>query len=82
VDCISIQSDRSIIISHACSFSTEPDSAIQLYSAIFSHVKRVLDFYFKQHMLLAFHVQIVSCGGLNLFMDGGTISNKLYHAVD
>jgi hypothetical protein len=36
--------------------STEPDSAVLLYSAIPPRVEYAHDFYFKQRMLLAFHV--------------------------
>jgi hypothetical protein len=36
-----IQSDRSIIFGNVCSFSMDPDSAVQLYSVMLSQVKRV-----------------------------------------
>jgi hypothetical protein len=36
VDYISIQYDRFIIFSNACSFSTDPDSAVQPYSVMLS----------------------------------------------
>jgi hypothetical protein len=42
----------------------EPESAVQLYSAVLPRVKHVHKLVFKQCMLLAFYVKIVSCGGL------------------
>jgi hypothetical protein len=51
-----IQSDRFIIFGDVCSFSMDPDSAVQLYSVMLSRAKRVYKLCFKQRVLLAFHI--------------------------
>jgi hypothetical protein len=51
-----IQSDRLIIFDNACSFSMDPDSAVQPYSVMLSRVKHVHKLCFKQRVLLAFHI--------------------------
>jgi hypothetical protein len=51
-----IHSDRFIISGNVCSFSMDPDSAVQPYSVMLSRVKRVYKLCFKQHVLLAFHI--------------------------
>jgi hypothetical protein len=51
-----IQSDRFIIFSDVCSFSMDPDSAVQPYSVMLSRVKRVYKLCFKYCMLLAFRI--------------------------
>jgi hypothetical protein len=42
-----IQSDRFIIIGNVCSFSMDPDSAVQPYSVMLSQAKRVYKLCFK-----------------------------------
>jgi hypothetical protein len=42
-----IQSDRFIIFGNVCSFSMDPDSAVQLYSVMLSRAKRVYKLCFK-----------------------------------
>jgi hypothetical protein len=58
-----IQSDRFIVFGNVCSFSMDPDSAVQPYSVMLSRVKRVYKLCFNRCVLLAFHIYIVSCGG-------------------
>jgi hypothetical protein len=51
-----IQSDRFIIFGNVCSFSMDPDSAVQPHSVMLSRVKRVYKLCFKQRVLLSFHI--------------------------
>jgi hypothetical protein len=62
---------RFIILGNVCSFSTEPDSAVQPYSVVPSRVKDVHEFALDCIMQW-----------IDRFLVGGVISNKLYHAVD
>jgi hypothetical protein len=51
-----IQSDRFIMFGNVCSFSMDPESAVQPHSVMLSRVKHVYKLCFKQRVLLAFHI--------------------------
>jgi hypothetical protein len=60
----------------------DPDSAVQPYSVMLSRVKLVYKLCFKYCMLLALSYLDCIMWWIDLFVDSGMISNKLYHAVD
>jgi hypothetical protein len=67
--------------SNVCSFCMEPGSAVQLYSAILPQVKHVHKFVLNTYAFsLPFLDRIMRW--INLFVVGGLVSKKLYHAVD
>jgi hypothetical protein len=67
--------------SNVCSFFREPGSAVQMYSAMLPQVKRVHKFVL---IMYAFSLPYLDriMRWINLFVVGGMVSNKLYHAVD